>query len=488
MQRDKKGRFIKKAQTGTQLLADGQEFTWNGRKYRVKAGANQAFTTIQPYYKSMEHWLGTDGLDYVETVDSPITSSVSSSLNDNTSSGSLNKNDTSAGLTISETDKSSNNFSSSFSSSINSTMIDKTKLANFLDYARAGIGASVNNKIAKRALEVEKPFLQDVAEIHRPVYGDYRAKVQGEKAAAQLRNLASRPITSDGALQQQMMMDAQIKGQDYIDQGNAKDDALIRQTNEVAWQQEKENQQQRQAVAMQNRQAMLMTEKNKSQIKNMRDSANYSQIIAPLLAAEEQRIRNKAAEQDYYQNYYDEALVSKDVLANYRDGFTDSQKIIADLWATGGSAAAQDYIAKNPSFTADFNAVSQAFQNEIVRRKAALRNVSIKYNLSTTSTSNNNSSRYGIFDGNSPFLKKGGTIYKARLTKRTRDNDRGAKSIESSKKIAARFLEKAIDSLYTYNDVELIAKPKRKRKYQAGGGLPFVSYTPVFATSEKGSS
>jgi hypothetical protein len=73
------------------------------------------------------------------------------------------------------------------------------------------------------------------------------------------------------------------------------------------------------------------------------------------------------------------------------------------------------------------------------------------------------------------------------LTKRTKDNDRGAKSIESSKKIAARFLEKAIDSLYDYNDVELIAKSKKKkRKYQAGGGLPFVGFTPVFATSEAG--
>jgi hypothetical protein len=74
------------------------------------------------------------------------------------------------------------------------------------------------------------------------------------------------------------------------------------------------------------------------------------------------------------------------------------------------------------------------------------------------------------------------------LSKRTKDNDRAARSIESSKKIAARFLEKALDSLYTYDDVELIAKPKKskKRKYQSGGGLPFVGFTPVFATSEKG--
>jgi hypothetical protein len=48
-------------------------------------------------------------------------------------------------------------------------------MANFLEFARAGIGAAVNNKIAERALEAEKPFLQDVSESHRPIYGDYRA-------------------------------------------------------------------------------------------------------------------------------------------------------------------------------------------------------------------------------------------------------------------------------------------------------------------------
>jgi hypothetical protein len=53
--------------------------------------------------------------------------------------------------------------------------LDKTKMANFLEFARAGIGATVNNKIAERALEAEKPFLQDVTESHRPIYGDYRA-------------------------------------------------------------------------------------------------------------------------------------------------------------------------------------------------------------------------------------------------------------------------------------------------------------------------
>lgn len=364
--------------------------------------------------------------------------------------------------------------------------IDKTRLADFLELTRTGIGASVNNKIAERALAAEKPFLQDVSESHRSIYGDYRAQVQGEKAAAQLRKAASQPLTSDGALQSQMMMEAQIKGQEYIDQGNAQDEAMIKQTREVAWQQEKENQQQRQAAAMQNRQAMLMSEKNKAQIRNMRDSANFSQVISPILAGREQRLRNKAAQQEYYQDYYDDAMVTSEVWRTYNEGLTESQKAMRDVYINQGLTGLQKYIGTDTTRQSDYTQLQQIMNNEILRRKAALKGAYINPSvLQTTGTTITG----GIdWRGGTMNFKKGGTVYKARLTKRTKDNDRGSKSIESSKKIAARFLEQAIDSLYDYNDVELIAKPgkKRKRKYQAGGGLPFVNVAPVFATSEAG--
>lgn len=365
--------------------------------------------------------------------------------------------------------------------------INKGKLADFLELTRAGIGASVNNKVAKRALDAEKPFLQDVSESHRAVYGDYRAQVQGEKAAAQLRNMASKPLTSDGALQSQMMMDAQIKGQQYIDQGNAQDEAMIKQTREVAWQQEKENQQQRQAAAMQNRQAMLMSEKNKANILNMRDSANFSQVVSPLLAGKEQRLRNKAAQQEYYQDYYDDATVTQDVWSNFSDGLSESQKVLRDKYINEGAEALTTYINEDKiTRNSDWTQLKQIMNNEIIRRKALIKGAII--NSSALPKTNSLNGNMWFNSSNNMFThKQGGTIYKARLSKRTKDNDRGAKSIESSKKIAARFLEKAIDSLYDYNDVELVAKhKKKKRKYQAGGGLPFVGFTPVFATSETG--
>lgn len=555
MQRDKRGRFIKKAQDGTYLDI-------NGKKRKVKVGASAAYQKYKetakenPYTDgTLELWLSqpenaqwlepeevsnsslntpTIGFNseiygftptikplempklelpwekevnpviqnlglqngigskikYNATADGKFLTEDGKEISifDITNNKDLyelnevdpGKGPESAGMNLFGKDKNTN---ADPSKSFNKP-IDKTRLADFLELTRTGIGASVNNKIAERALAAEKPFLQDVSESHRAIYGDYRAQVQGEKAAAQLRNMAFKPLTSDGALQSHMMMEAQIKGQQYIDQGNAQDEAMIKQTREVAWQQEKENQQQRQAAAIQNKQAMLMSEKNKAQIKNMRDSANFSQVVSPLLAAKEQRLRNKAAQQEYYQDYYDDAMVTQEVWNTYRDTLSESQKTLANEYITKGVTGLQEYMKNNNIPESDFIQLQQIMNNEILRRKAALKGAYINpLSLNTSKIGNPN-----YFDPSNPIpFKKGGTIYKAKLSKRTKDNDRGAKSIETSKKIAARFLEQAIDSLYSYNDVELIAKPKKKkRKYQAGGGLPFVNFTPVFATSEVG--
>lgn len=497
MQRDKRGRFVKKAWGGTQLSSP----SLNKPIEPIKAtkieigtydplGINNTTTPysqfsslnnpskIQYYYKNGK-MVGLDGKEidmnhYLSNRDSYEVLLQTPHVETPTAEV---RQDSSAGMHF--TDKES---SDTFK---RNNSINKAKLADFLELTRSGIGASVNNKIAERALKAERPFLQDISESHRSVYGDYRSQIQGEKSAAQLRNLASKPLTSDGALQQQMMLDAQLKGNDYIEQGNAKDDAMRRQTQEIAWQQEKENQQQRQAAAMQNRQAMLMSDKNKAQIRNMRDSANYSQVVAPYLSGIEQRLRQKAVEQDYYQDYYNEALVNSDVWNNYSESLTPKQLELRNLKNSGGTAAVEAYIKEHPEYETDWNQLNTIMRQQAIIKTAALRGITIDPkvfgNTATNSTDSFNSGTNYF-----PINKKGGTIYKAKLTKRTKDNDRASRSIESSKKIAARFLEKAVDSLYTYDQVELIAKPKNKRKYQAGGGLPFVGFTPVFATSETG--
>ena len=480
MERDKKGRFVKKGLGGLSI---------DTPPLNLSLSNSNQISLSNPLGKKIKYTYYSDGKFYdqfgrevslAERAANPNKYEFDSNLNPifiktETNTGTdEGEGESSGGVNIFDSIKNG-------ISNLASKPINREKLANWLDLANAGIAAGVNNKIANRALEAEKPFLQDVSESHRSVYGDYRARVEGEQQAAQLRNLASKPLTSDGAVQQQMMLDAQIKGNEYINQGNAQDESMIKQTREVAWQQEKENQQQRQAAAMENRQAMMMSEKNKKNIENIRDSANYSQVVQPLLTGITSRIRQNAAEQDAYQEYYDNALIGQRVW-NDTEGLTPDQIEMQNHYLNG---TIDTYLAEHPDKETAFRELESKKSNRILQERAALKGV----NLNIDWNQNKFSNPYGFNWEDESMFKQGGTIYKARLTKRISDNNRSAKSIESNKKIAARFLEKALNSLYTYNDVELIAKPKnKKKKYQAGGSLPFVSFTPTFATSEKGAS
>ena len=525
MERDKRGRFVKKAYGGTQITNPVVIKDPTGKKETVIITAPLGYTapvnTTVPkldYQMSdspilgqnqqqqiLNYGLGKSSIGYYSpkkikysvTQDGKYISEYGQELSPleisqnpqayegdffNTKSNETNQNsEESAGMNVFNT-KNGNTTAQNTKSGL---PINKNKIADFLEYTRAGIGAFVNNKISDRALEAEKPFLQSVSESHRQIYGDYRSQLQGEKAAAQLRNIASKPITSDGALQQQMMLDAALKGQEYIDQGKAKDDAVTKQTREVAWQLENENQQQRQAAAMQNQQAMLMSQKNKATILNTRDSANFSQVLSPLLASKEQRLRNEGVKQQYYQDYYNDALISQDVWNSFEDGLTNSQKLLKNEYNKGGVEGIQAYINAGKATENDFIQLQKIMNGEIIRRRALAKGAYINPSLFSPTYTNTSTSL--DFETKPIGFKKGGSVYKAKLAKRSKDNDRASKSIESSKKIAARLLEKAIDSLYNYTEIDIVEKPrKRKRKYQAGGGLPFVGFSPVFATSEEG--
>ena len=209
MQRDKRGRFVKKADLGTSLSLNSP--SGGGVSSSLNFGSTKK---IRYNYKDGlivdENGNVLTALEVSDTTKyqrdytlQPNPNFLGNTLNipsiNNTPAENVNESaeDPSAGINLKDPNKKSlgNVLTTALTSSI-----DKTKLADYLEYARAGIGASINNKIAERALEAEKPFLQDVSESHRSVYGDYRSKIEGEKAAAKLRNMASKPLTSDGAL------------------------------------------------------------------------------------------------------------------------------------------------------------------------------------------------------------------------------------------------------------------------------------------------
>lgn len=121
-----------------------------------------------------------------------------------------------------------------------------------------------NKKITDLAKKGEKPMLQDPMQINRTIYSDLDAEMQGQRAAGALNSVASKPLTSDGNAQMAAQLEATIKGQEFINQGKEKSNQFLRASQEQAWQQEKENAQNRHNVAMQNRLAMRQTEANKN--------------------------------------------------------------------------------------------------------------------------------------------------------------------------------------------------------------------------------
>lgn len=135
----------------------------------------------------------------------------------------------------------------------------------FLKYSvpRAWYADRMNRKITDMAIANERPFLQDPFQVHRTVKSDLDAEAWGQRAAAQMNNLTSNMQTSDFNAYQAARLEGATKGLDYIIQGNEKSNQAMKDSQELAWQQEKENAKSRHDIAQQNRLAMLQTMANK---------------------------------------------------------------------------------------------------------------------------------------------------------------------------------------------------------------------------------
>lgn len=129
---------------------------------------------------------------------------------------------------------------------------------------RAMYADRMNRKITDLAKESLTPLLKDPFEVHRYTRSDLDAEMQGERNYADLRRLASRPITSDGSLQTATQLQAEMQGQEARTLGKEKSNQVQRQYDELAWQQEKENAANRHETAMFNRAQQWGVEQDKS--------------------------------------------------------------------------------------------------------------------------------------------------------------------------------------------------------------------------------
>lgn len=129
---------------------------------------------------------------------------------------------------------------------------------------RAVYADRMNRRITDLAKESVTPLLKAPFQVHRYTRSDLDAEMQGERNYADLRRLASRPITSDGSLQTATQLQAEVQGQEARTAGKEKSNQTQRQYDELAWQQEKENAANRHETAMFNRAQQWGADQDKS--------------------------------------------------------------------------------------------------------------------------------------------------------------------------------------------------------------------------------
>lgn len=129
---------------------------------------------------------------------------------------------------------------------------------------RALYADRINRKITDMAIAAEKPFLQDPFQVHRYVKSDLNAENWGQRAFGMMNNLTSNMQTSDFNAYQAGRLEGMNKGLEYLIQGYEKSNQAQRASEELAWQQEKENAKNRHDTAMQDRLAMVQTDANKA--------------------------------------------------------------------------------------------------------------------------------------------------------------------------------------------------------------------------------
>lgn len=129
---------------------------------------------------------------------------------------------------------------------------------------RAVYADRMNRRMTDLAKASVTPLLKDPFQVHRYTRSDLDAEMQGERNYANLRRLASRPITSDGSLQTATQLQAEVQGQEARTAGKEKSNQTQRQYDELAWQQEKENAADRHETAMFNRAQQWGADQDKS--------------------------------------------------------------------------------------------------------------------------------------------------------------------------------------------------------------------------------
>lgn len=134
--------------------------------------------------------------------------------------------------------------------------------------------ADKNNREMLKA-SYTQPYLIDPMEIHRNIYSDLGAEMQGQKDAAAIQRLATTQAGTDFDKNIAMALDAKLKGIELKDLKFKASNDLERQTAEASWAQEKENKQSRWQTANSNKQAIYENDMSNLQRKLATKAQNF---------------------------------------------------------------------------------------------------------------------------------------------------------------------------------------------------------------------
>lgn len=174
------------------------------------------------------------------------------------------------------------------------------------------------------------PLLYDPIEHHRYVYGDLGAIAKGQEAAGQIRSQASKPLTSDGSLATAQRLEGENLARQYILQGWQSDNETMRKMSELAWQQEKENRENRYNIAMKNRENMHQVSKEKLMALMTKERSDYESLTNHINEWRTWLAAKQKADSDKANLLYNRQLSS--YVSNNPDKYIPNWNLYEGLW------------------------------------------------------------------------------------------------------------------------------------------------------------
>lgn len=326
---------------------------------------------------------------------------------------------------------------------------------------RAYYADKVNRRITDQAIASERPFLKDPFEFRRSIYSDLDSEIQGQRAAGALMSRANRPLTSDGNLQTAAQLEAQTKGQEFINAGKEHSNDMLRQTSEQAWLQEKENALSRHTTAQENKLAMLKTLANQDKHRMVYESKKHN-IWDTVLQQMEFEAKSKQAEKESYAKAFAEQDIARSINYNlgevakqYKVSLTDEQQAAWDKVKLGGISYSSLSDDEKSKFI-EANRIAEQLRSDMLaeylnipdNKYTALRQrTSKKSNSGWTPTGRDMAVQGTGFQGRDMKTnKKGGTLDKAQM----KNADRFQKQIKESLDRHEKVLDRLSKSMYKY--------------------------------------